>query len=168
VKDTHSCSDARRLQTDARLTHRARVWLARLAVGTVFAANLACAAAFITRPETYAGAFELTGIPGAVAVRGIGILFLMWNATYPLVLLSPSRHRPLFGVILVQQAVGVVGETWMLLSLPAGHAALRRTGLRFIAFDFGGLILMAIAYHLLSASAPRTLSGSGDQSSGRR
>src|SRR5690606_38201296 len=58
-------------------------WFARGAVGLVFAINLSCALAFITYPENYAAGFELSGVPGVVVVRAFGILFLMWNATYP-------------------------------------------------------------------------------------
>jgi hypothetical protein len=34
----------------------------------------------------------------------------------------------------------------MLAALPTGHAALRTTGLRFIAFDGAGLVALLIAY----------------------
>jgi hypothetical protein len=130
------------------------VWLTRAVVGTVFVFNVSCALAFVTRPGRYAPAFEVGGVPGQMLVRGIGILFLMWNATYPPVLLRPDRHRTLFAVVLVQQALGLAGETWMWLTLPAGHLALRTTGLRFILFDGAGLVAMGLAF-LLLASARR-------------
>lgn len=123
-------------------------WLARLAVGTVFCFNVACALAFIAHPERYVAAFEVAGVPGRVMVQGIGILFLMWNATYPPVLLQPARQRLLFAIVLAQQAIGLAGETALWLSLPAGHAALRATGLRFILFDGGGLAAMTLAFWL--------------------
>jgi hypothetical protein len=84
-------------------------------------------------------------------VRGFGILFLMWNVPYLPVILSPQQ-RVLFTVILIQQALGVIGETWLYLTLPAGHDALRATGLRFIIFDAGGLLLMAAAWLFLRAA----------------
>jgi hypothetical protein len=129
--------------------HRLSLWLARLVVGTVFFFNVTCALAFIARPDRYAPGFEVSGIPGQVLVRGIGILFLMWNATYPPVLVRPDRHRTLFAVLLAQQAIGLAGETWMWLTLPAGHAALWATGLRFIAFDGAGLVGMGLVFWLL-------------------
>jgi hypothetical protein len=52
-------------------------------------------------------------------------------------------------VLLVQQAIGLAGETWMWLTLPAGHAALWTTGLRFIAFDGAGLVGMGLVFWLL-------------------
>ncbi len=124
-------------------------WFARLAVATVFALNVSCALLFILRPQDYAAGFEVGGVAGEALVRGYGILFLMWNATYPLVIVQPQRQKTLFGVVLAQQAIGVVGESGMWLALPAGHAALSATGLRFILFDGGGLILMAAAYLFL-------------------
>ena len=39
-----------------------------------------------------------------------------------------------------------VGETAILLGLPAGHEVLAASILRFIAFDAGGLVLMAAAF----------------------
>ena len=122
------------------------MWLGRLAVGVVFFFNVTCALAFILQPDRYAAGFESDGVAGRMLVRGIGILFLMWNATYPPVLFHPNRHRTLFGIILVQQAIGLAGELWMLSTLPAGHAALRETGLRFVAFDAPGLVAMGLAF----------------------
>jgi len=81
----------------------------------------------------------------------------MWNATYPLVILRPQAHTTLFLIIICQQAIGVVGETWLWLALPAGHAALAATGLRFIVFDGLGLLLMGLAFGLLRwAKRPKT------------
>lgn len=131
--------------------HSLLLWAARLLVGSVFLLNITCAAAFLLAPERYTSGFEVSGVPGSVLVRGMGVLFLMWNATYPLVLVRPDRHRVLFAVLLAQQAIGLVGESWLWLTLPPGHAALRTTGLRFILFDGAGLVAMAIAYGLLRA-----------------
>jgi hypothetical protein len=130
------------------------VWIARILVGAVFAVNVGCALSFLARPEAYAPGFELSGVPGRVLVRGLGILFLMWNATYPPVILQPARHRLLFGVVLAQQAIGLAGEAWVWLALPEGHDALRATGLRFIVFDAAGLLVLIAAYALSAARKP--------------
>ncbi|MFA9402494.1 MAG: hypothetical protein ACERKY_05455 [Anaerolineales bacterium] len=128
------------------------LWLARITVGAVFLMNVSCALAFILQPELYSPGFEVAGVPGRIYVQGLGILFLMWNATYPLVIFHPIRYRALFVVVLIQQAIGFAGETWLWLTLPAGHSPLRATGLRFIIFDGIGLITMAGAYWLLRKS----------------
>ena len=73
---------------------------ARVAVALVFAVNVQCAASFVLWPEAFAGGFELAGVPGAAAVRGLGVAFLMWNATYPPVIANPRRFRALFAVVL--------------------------------------------------------------------
>ena len=128
----------------------AAIWIARGALGLVFLVNIECALAFILQPQQYMSGFEISGIPGEVIVQSFGILFLMWNATYPPVLLCPHTQRSLFGVILAQQFIGLLGETWLLLKLPAGHAALYATGLRFVVFDGFGLLIMGLAFLYLN------------------
>ena len=68
---------------------RRAAWLARAAFLLVFAINVQCAASFVLWPDAYAPSFEVAGVPGAAAVQGLGIAFLMWNATYPAVIASP-------------------------------------------------------------------------------
>lgn len=120
--------------------------MVRAAVGIVFVTNLSCALAFILQPELYTAGFELEGRPGQVMVQALGILFLMWNATYPPVLFRPHSQQTLFGIILFQQVIGLVGETWLWLALPPEHLNLSVTGLRFILFDALGLFLLGTAY----------------------
>lgn len=132
---------------------RRAAWIARIAFLAVFVVNVQCAVQFVLWPEAYAGGFELAGVPGAAAVRGIGVAFLMWNATYPAVIASPLRFRALAVVVLVQQAVGLIGETWIRLSLPAGHEVLAASIDRFVAFDAAGLVLMAAAFAWLTLAA---------------
>lgn len=123
--------------------------LARLAVGAVFAVNVWCALVFIFEPQQFVAGFELQDVAGVVMVQGMGILFLMWNATYPPVLFDPRKYIALFAVLLVQQLIGVVGETWLWRSLPPGHANLAASGARFIIFDAAGLVAMSAAFVLL-------------------
>ena len=136
-------------------------WFARAAIGIVFGINIWCALSFILQPQVYSPNFEITGVPGEIVVQSFGILFLMWNATYPPVLFNPDAHPTLFSIILVQQCIGLVGETWLLLNLPVGHAALYATGVRFILFDGSGLLMMGAAYSYLRVSArQKNLEGS--------
>ena len=134
---------------------RAALWFARLTLAVVFFFNVSCAIAFIGRPEAYAPSFEVSGTAGAALIRAIGLLFLMWNVTYPLATWNPWGYRWLFAIILLQQTIGVAGETWMLLALPPGHEDLAESGLRFIAFDAGGLVAMGVAFALLQISGTR-------------
>jgi len=125
------------------------LWFARAAVGSVWAVNLNAALSFLAHPDQYAAGFELSGVVGQAVVQAFGILFLMWNATYPLVILQPWAHRVLFRIVLIQQAIGVAGETWIWLGLPPGHPPLWETSLRFIAFDGIGLLVMAAAFAIM-------------------
>ena len=136
----------------------ARIWAARIMVGAVFAINVMCAVQFIITPGDFAPAYQLEGAVALPIVRSFGICFLMWNATYPPVIAHPERHRTLFGVVLAQQAIGLVGESLLLLSLGPGLEQLGASILRFIAFDAGGLALLAIAFGLTRiASSARKL-----------
>jgi hypothetical protein len=128
------------------------LWFARMAVAAVFLINVHCAVSFVLFPEQFTAAYELSGLAGRVAVQGLGVAFLMWNATYPAVIVHPWRFRTLFVVVLVQQTIGLVGESLILASIPAGHNVLSSSILRFIAFDAAGLIVMASAFVVLRCS----------------
>lgn len=138
---------AHNLPQPSRKSTRA-LWGARGAILAVLLWNLSAAIPFIVTPATYASAFELAGTVGAVLTRSIGILFLMWVVPYIPALLDPARYRVCLTVILVQQIIGLAGETWMALTLPPGHAVLLATGTRFIIFDGAGLLLLAAAWQL--------------------
>jgi len=129
--------------------------IARVALSAVLLANLSAAIPYLARPAGYVAAFELSGAPGEVAVRGLGLLFLMWAVPFIPAIVHPVKYRIAFACVLAMQVIGLLGETLMLLGLPAGHAALRATGLRFIAFDGAGLGLLLIAYRLSSAADNR-------------
>ena len=125
---------------------RGGIWAVRLAFSLVFVVNMQCALGFVFAPESFAGAYELSGAPGMAAVQGMGVAFIMWNVTYPAFIANPRRFSVLGWVILAQQAIGLVGETALLLSLPAGHETLAASIVRFIAFDAGGLVIMAVSF----------------------
>ncbi len=131
-----------------------RLWAARLLIAAVVAWNLECALAFLRQPQAFAPAFELSGVPGAAAVRGVAVLFLMWNVPYLVALWHPRRHRLSLGEAIVMQAVGLLGESWILAQLPEGHAVLRASLLRFIVFDAAGLLLLAAAGLLVHLKSP--------------
>ena len=122
--------------------------LARLAIVPVFLWNLQCAFAFLLWPDRFAAGFELSGTPGEAAVRGIGLLFLMWNVPYAVALWHPIRHRVSLYEATAMQAIGLLGETLIWLGLPPTHSVLRDSLLRFIAFDGAGLLLLLLAIWL--------------------
>ena len=123
-------------------------WAVRIAVATVCAWNLSAAVPFTVSPYRYIAGFEVSGPGGEALVRGLGILFLMWQVPFLPAIWNPRRQRVCLRVILAMQAVGLAGELWMIATLPPGHAALRATGARFVAFDAAGLVLLAAAYAL--------------------
>ena len=124
---------------------KVKLWLVRGLVGFVFFFNVQCAVVFILSPQSYVAGFELSGPTGEAMVRGMGILFLMWNVPYAVALWHPLRRRTSLVEAAVMQAVGVVGETCLLAAFPAGHPVFQQTGLRFILFDGTGLVLLLIA-----------------------
>lgn len=126
------------------------VWIVRVAFSVVFIMNVMCALSFIVQPGAYAGAYELSGVSGETAVAGMGIAFLMWNCTYPLFIVRPCTQRALGVIILVQQLVGLVGETALLTRLPGTHTLLASSLERFIVFDGVGFVIMIVSFALLA------------------
>jgi hypothetical protein len=131
------------------MSEKSRLWLARTLIVIVAAWNLQAALVFILWPERFAPGFELSGVPGAAAVRGTGILFVMWNVPYLVALWHPRKYRLALGMALAMQLIGLVGESLILLSLPDGHALLRSSITRFIAFDGSGLLLLLGGFWLV-------------------
>jgi hypothetical protein len=125
-----------------------RSHVARVLVAAVLMANLSAAIPYLVRSAGYAAAFELSGVPGEMAVRGFGLLFLMWAVPFIPTIINPVKYRAALVCVLAMQVIGLIGESLMLIGLPAGHAALRATGLRFIAFDGVGLLILLIAYRI--------------------
>lgn len=123
----------------------ARLLPARLCVALVLIWNIQCAVAFLVAPAGYAAGFELAGAAGEAVVRGIGVLFLMWNVPYAVALWHPVRHRVSLYEAVAMQGIGVAGETLILLSLPAAMVVVRASIGRFIVFDAVGLALLVLA-----------------------
>jgi hypothetical protein len=126
-----------------------RLWAARFLIAVVVAWNLECALVFWLNPDGFATEFELAGLPGAAAVRGFAVLFVMWNIPYLVALWQLQRHRTSLWEALAMQTVGVIGESFILFSLPAGHTLLHTSLLRFITFDAAGVVCLIGAILLL-------------------
>lgn len=125
------------------------LWLSRLCIGLVFFFNVQCAVVFLTAPGLYSPSFELSGIPGEGMVRGLGILFLMWNVPYAFALWHPFRFRLSLLQAGIMQTLGVVGETLLWFSMPSSYSLVRSSVLRFIIFDAAGLVLLLLASWLV-------------------
>ena len=122
-----------------------RLNLARGFIGVVILFNLQAAAVFLLWSERYTSGFELEGAVGEAMLRGLGVLFVMWNVPYVVALWNPVRHRISLYETLAMQTIGLVGEAIIYLSLPSLYGLLRASILRFIGFDALGLVLLAVA-----------------------
>lgn len=139
-----------------------RIWISRLLIGVVTAWNLQAALVFIISPAAFVHAFELSGVPGEAALRGVGVLFLMWNVPYLVALMHPLRYRLALILAMVMQFIGLIGESYILSILPPEHAVLRASILRFIAFDGAGLLLLTAAMLLAPKRDDRYKQGWGE------
>ncbi len=122
-----------------------RTWIGRSLIGLVLLFNVQCALTFIIAPEVYAPGFELSGAVGAGMVRGLGILFLMWNVPYMMATVDPVRRRISLYEALAMQTIGFTGETFLLATFPPGHALIQASVGRFILFDGSGLLALLLA-----------------------
>ena len=128
-----------------------RIWSARFLIVLVIAWNLQAAFAFLFYPEAFAAGFELSGVPGQAAMRGIAVLFIMWNVPYCIAAWQPRKHSLSLKEALAMQVLGLAGETGILLTLPQENALLQGSILRFISFDAAGLVALALAFWLVRA-----------------
>lgn len=134
------------------LKDRASIWAVRIAFALVFTWNVMCAVQFICWPLLFVDAYQLQGAGGMAAVQGLGVAFLMWNATYPAFVWDPVRFRSLGIVVLVQQVIGLIGELYIASTLGAGQELLSQGIARFVGFDALGLVLMGAAFYFFNRS----------------
>lgn len=121
---------------------------ARILIGVVLFFNLQSALLFITQAERFAPSFEVAGVAGNSLVRGMGILFVMWNVPYGFALWNPIRYHTSLIEAVMMQTIGLVGESILLATLPPGHALLTTTTNRFIVFDGFGLLALLVALRI--------------------
>lgn len=130
-------------------TPQHRLWAARLLIVTVLTINLLCAFEFILRPSVYQGSYELDGEVGKAVIIGFGILFLMWQVPYFFALANPVKHKVSLISAVIMQAIGLIGESLLLHTIPDEHTLLRGSVIRFIIFDGAGLVLLFVALYLV-------------------
>ena len=120
----------------------------RLLIAIVLIWNVQCAITFLLQPHLYAPGFQLSqDLIGITVIRSLGLLFLMWNVPYLFAFVHPLRWKILPLVILVQQFTAVIGELWILSTLSSETQILNSIR-KFVYFDFGGLILLSLAFIL--------------------
>jgi hypothetical protein len=124
-----------------------RLTITRCLIAAVVLINLQCAIMFLLKPEFFLSAFELSAIPGEAALRGMGVLFLIWNVPYLVAFFNPVRYKVALYEAIAMQTIGLVGEMAIFASLPVAHALLRDSIARFILFDAGGLIALVVSLY---------------------
>ena len=142
------CRDSER-NIDMNKEHNYLIWIARISVSLVFLFNIQSALIFLIRPELFMGAYELSGEVGQATIRGIGILFLMWNVTYPWVIKNPIKHIIIYHIVLLQSLIGIIGESWIFFTIRDSTPVLAESIQRFILFDGIGFIIMLIPFILI-------------------
>ncbi len=136
---------------------RGLVWAARILIGLVLFFNVQCALLFLIFPDRFSPGFELQGAVGAGMVRALGILFLMWNVPYVVAAAQPVRWRISLYEAIAMQAIGLMGESLLLVTFPQDHAAIRETVIRFIVFDGTGLVFLLLALVLTIQKTSRSV-----------
>jgi hypothetical protein len=127
--------------------------LARGLIGLVILVNLQSAVLFLIEPDKFASGFQLSGEVGEAVVNGFGVLFLMWNIPYLVALWHPLRHWVSLLEAVTMQTIGLVGESLIFLSVPLSLVVLRNSLIRFIVFDFLGLLALLAAAWLVRKEA---------------
>ncbi|MGV7976087.1 MAG: hypothetical protein AB2L16_04270 [Anaerolineaceae bacterium] len=139
-----------------------RQWIARGLIAVVLALNLQAAVSYLIDPQAFSASFELSGVPGAAAVAGVGILYLMWQVPYVFALTNPVKYKVSLIEAIFMQTIGLLGESWLLSTLDPSHAALRSSIERYIIFDAGGLVLLVCAYCAVHCWRPQFKKGEHD------
>ncbi len=119
--------------------------ITRILIGLVFLVNIQCAGVFLFDPSPYLVGFGLEGAAGEQTVRAIGLLFIMWNVPYAFALADPVKHRISLIEAVIMQAIGLIGETSILLIGGPYPSLIESTLKRFILFDGIGLVFLVIA-----------------------
>ena len=89
--------------------------------------------------------FGLEGAAGEQIVRALGLLFVMWNVPYAFALANPIKHRVSLIEAAIMQAIGLIGETSILMVGGPYPSPIESTLKRFILFDGIGLVFLLMA-----------------------
>jgi len=135
-----------------------RLWLARALISLLLFLNLQCALVFLWHPEDYMAGFGLGGAAGMGMLRGLGLLFVMWNVPYVFACVHPIKYRISLIEALIMQAIGLLGETLILLYGNYQNTLIQATIKRFILFDGMGLLLLLLAFALTRSTEKKKIS----------
>lgn len=127
----------------------------RILIGIVTLLNLQAAILFLIHPENFVTAFDLAGIAGETMIRGVGLLFVMWNVPYIAALIHPVRNFVSLLEAVIMQAIGVLGESAILWTLKGALPRTQESVIRFIYFDGAGLVLLIAALFLIWRYYPK-------------
>ncbi len=120
------------------LTH----FIIRTLIGLVLFFNLTCAIQFLLFPLTYLGSFGILEENGTAVIRGYGILFIMWNVPYLFAFINPIRFIISLYEAIIMQSIGILGEGWIMNSLPQHVEQTKNMVCRFLYFDIFGLMAL--------------------------
>jgi len=120
-------------------------FIPRTLIGIVLFFNLTCALQFLVFPQTYLGSFGLLKENGTAVIRGYGILFIMWNVPYLFAFINPIRFIISLYEAIIMQSIGILGEGWIMNSLPQHVEQTKNTVSRFLYFDVFGLLALISA-----------------------
>jgi len=126
--------------------------LSQILIAIVLISNLIAAIPFILNPMVFVSGFELSGVPGMAAVVGTGILFLMWQVPYVFALSNPIKRFTSLIEATIMQIIGLLGESLLYTKIDPSFATLRSSIARFILFDGLGLVLLIVAWAIISRS----------------
>jgi len=120
--------------------------LSQFLITIVFISNTSAAFSFMVDPKAYIGSFELSGVPGEVALIGTAILFIMWQVPYVFALTDPVFRFASLQEAIIMQTLGLVGESLLYNQIVTEYSVLRSSIARFIYFDGFGLIFLISAW----------------------
>jgi hypothetical protein len=109
---------------------------------------MSCAISFIIDPSQGTVGYELSGVGAIAAIRGMGVIMLMWNISYIPLIYRPSRFRCMFVVVIIQQLIAVAGDMYVVLFDASSASMLYDSVTRFLMFDIAGIVLLIISYFL--------------------
>lgn len=121
------------------------IWLIRLLISVVAFWNFQCAFRFYFSPYGFVSSFDLPVDSGPMVIRSLGLLFAMWTVPYGFAILRPIQWRVCLWAAVIQQALGVIGESWLLTTIPTDLVQTHSSIIRFIWFDAAGLVLLLLA-----------------------